>query len=86
GKPVEAFCAVLAPQLTAICAGGLPSPRGLTGEDLARRARGAGVPVRTFPTVTAAFEQARAECGAGDTLLVCGSFLTVAAVTGLLNG
>ena len=84
-KPVEAFSRVLAPQVKIIYAAGLPGPRGLTGEALAARLQACGRPTQTFSTVVEAYRAAQSACMEGDTILVCGSFLTVAAVLGLLD-
>lgn len=81
-KPVAEFCAVLAGVARSFYLGGLPGPRGLSGAELAKRA---GVSARVFETVGEAFRQARADIGVNDTIVACGSFLTVAAVEGLLD-
>jgi dihydrofolate synthase/folylpolyglutamate synthase len=85
-KPVEGFAQVLAPLAAKFHAGGLPPPRGLAGEQLAQRLSSAGVPTQAHPTVAAAFAAARAEARPGETVVACGSFLTVAAVAGQLDG
>jgi dihydrofolate synthase/folylpolyglutamate synthase len=85
-KPVEGFAQALAPLAARFHAGGLPPPRGLDGATLARRLEGWGVPTQAHETVAAAFAAARAEAGPGETIVACGSFLTVAAVAGQLDG
>jgi dihydrofolate synthase/folylpolyglutamate synthase len=85
-KPVEGFAQALAPLAARFHAGGLPPPRGLDGAQLARRVGGCGVPTQAHPTVAEAFAAARREAGAGETIVACGSFLTVAAVAELLDG
>jgi len=85
-KPVEGFAQALAPLAARFHAGGLPPPRGLDGARLAKRLAGAGVPTQAHATVAAAFAAARAEARPGETVVVCGSFLTVAAVAGQLDG
>ena len=85
-KPVEAFLDVLAPIARGIHAGGLPPPRGLAGEALARRVRSVAPRAKLYASVTEAFTGARAEAGQGEIVVVCGSFLTVAAVAELLHG
>lgn len=85
-KPVEQFCAVLASLTRKFYAGGLPPPRGLGGADLALLAGSSGREVEAFPTVEQAFRKAQADCMPDDHLVVCGSFLTVAAVLRHLNG
>lgn len=81
-KPAAGFCAALAPVVARFYPGGLPGPRGLTGVALAERA---GLELPAFETVTEAFTQARLDSGVNDTIVVCGSFLTVAAVAGELD-
>jgi dihydrofolate synthase/folylpolyglutamate synthase len=85
-KPLEGFVQALAPRATRLYLGGLPPPRGLAGAALRQRAGIAapGAPVRE--TVLDAFNQAREEAREGEMILVCGSFLTVAAVAELLDG
>jgi dihydrofolate synthase/folylpolyglutamate synthase len=84
-KPVEGFAAQLARLACAFYAGGLPPPRGLTGAALAKRLTGAPV-VSGFETVAQAYTRAKTETLAGETLVVCGSFQTVAAVSALIDG
>jgi dihydrofolate synthase/folylpolyglutamate synthase len=81
-KPVAEFCAELAKVVRSFHFGGLPGPRGLAGAELARRA---GLKGQVFKTVSEAFQRARADSGANDAIVVCGSFLTVAAIEGLLD-
>jgi dihydrofolate synthase / folylpolyglutamate synthase len=85
-KPVEGFAQALAPLAAKFHAGGLPPPRGLDGAQLARRMAGCGVPTQAHPSVAAAFAAAREEVRAGETIVACGSFLTVAAVAERLDG
>jgi dihydrofolate synthase / folylpolyglutamate synthase len=85
-KPVERYVDVLAPLLVKIHAAGLPGPRGLTGAALAERLTGCAVPFEVADTVAAALVQARAQRAPGETILVCGSFLTVGAVLEAQNG
>ena len=85
-KPVEEFARELAPLATRFYAGGLPSPRGIDAAALGVRLRRAGASVEVLPDVPTAFARARAERQPGETIVVCGSFLTVAAVTGMLDG
>lgn len=65
----------------------LPGPRGLSGEALADRLADAGITgdVRIHPTPAVAFSAAREAAGAGDRIIVFGSFLTVADVLALLQ-
>ena len=85
-KPVEGFAQALAPLAVAFHAGGLPPPRGLDGATLARRLGGSDVSAQAHETVAAAFAAARAQARPGETIVACGSFLTVAAVAGQLDG
>ncbi len=85
-KPVEGFAAVLAPLAVRLYAAGLPPPRGIAGSELARRLGTCGVPTQTFEAVAPAFAAARAAAGGRETVVVCGSFLTVAAAAEQLHG
>lgn len=85
-KPLEGFLQVLAPRAVAIHVGALPPPRGLAGDALARRVRAVAPQARLHASVQEAFGQARAEALEGEIVVVCGSFLTVAAVAELLDG
>ena len=84
-KPVEGFAAALAPLAAAFDVASLPPPRGLAAEALARRVAATGVPTRAHPDVAVAL---RAACSAAGTapVVVCGSFLTVAAAAEALRG
>jgi dihydrofolate synthase/folylpolyglutamate synthase len=83
-KPVEGFTAALAPLAASFDVASLPPPRGLPAAQLAVRVAAAGVPVRAHDSVAAALAAARAGAGAG--VVVCGSFLTVAAAVEALRG
>ena len=85
-KPVEGFAEALAPLAARFHAASLPPPRGLAAGRLAERIKGCGVPVEAHATVAEALSAARAGAGAGDTVVVCGSFLTVAAAAEHLRG
>jgi dihydrofolate synthase/folylpolyglutamate synthase len=85
-KPVEEFCAVVAPLAEKIHAGGLPPPRGLDAQRLLERVRRATSRAVGYATVAEAFRAAQAERRPGEVIVVCGSFLTVAAVAELLDG
>ena len=78
-KPVEAFCQALRPLARVAFAAGLPGPRGLAGETLARRAATAGLDARACADVAEALERARQARQPAESIVVCGSFLTVAA-------
>lgn len=79
-KPVEGVCALLAPLVQGAVFGGLPPPRGLDAAALRDRARQGGLDGEVAGTVAEAYALARARAGSGDRIVVCGSFLTVAAV------
>ncbi len=78
-KPVAAVCARLAEVASRFYCAGLPPPRGLAAEQLAEIARASGVPASAHANVDLALAAARADAGAKDRIVVCGSFLTVAA-------
>lgn len=78
-KPVAAVCKVLAAVVDAAWCAGLPPPRGLGGEPLARIAQQSGLIAHPAGTVRDAIAAARAAAEPGDRIVVCGSFLTVAA-------
>ena len=84
-KPVETFARMLAPLTKKFYAGGLPGPRGLDGAVLAGRLKNCGSAVEAHRDVAAAFRAAQTDRVEGDTILVCGSFLTVAAVMEMLG-
>ena len=83
-KPVEQVCAVLAPLLRGVVFGGLPPPRGLSASALQHRAAAAGLNGQAADGVADAYRLALSLAAADDRILVCGSFLTVAAVADLL--
>ncbi len=85
-KPVEGFAEALAPLAAKVHAAALPPPRGLGAATLAARLARAGVPVEAHDSVARALRAARAEAGDAGTVVVCGSFLTVAAATEQLRG
>lgn len=84
-KPVLDFLKILAPQVIKTYAASLPGPRGLAADDLVQRSRGAGVDAVGYADPVAALRAARAAAAEVDTILVCGSFLTVAAVMAVLK-
>jgi len=83
-KPVEGVCAVLAPVVQGAVFGGLPPPRGLDAAALRQRAAAAGLHGQLRDSVEKAYRAAQSLAGPDDRILVCGSFLTVAAVANLL--
>ena len=85
-KPFEGFLQALGAPAGRFYLGGLPPPRGLAGEALRRRAGAVAPGAPVFDTVEEAFRQARAESREGELIVACGSFLTVAAVAGCLDG
>lgn len=84
-KPVEAMCRALAPAIDEAFIAPLPPPRGLDAVALARTAAAAGLSVYTEDSVEAALTAARRHTRPGDRIVVCGSFLTVAAAATLLD-
>jgi dihydrofolate synthase/folylpolyglutamate synthase len=85
-KPVEAVCRVLAPVIDEAYIAPLPPPRGLDAGLLAAAARSAGLRrAQTVDSVATAMSAARSHTDAGDRIVVCGSFLTVAAAASLLD-
>ncbi len=84
-KPVEGVCRLLAPLMAGAFFGGLPGSRGLNDHELARRAAAGGLAGVAVGSIDAAFRRAQAAAGRDDRIVVCGSFLTVAAVARLLD-
>ncbi len=79
-KPVEKMAQTLAPFVAEALLAGLPGPRGLGAVELQKRC-GASLPqTRCFKTVEDAYTEAKVLAGSDRHILVCGSFLTVAAV------
>lgn len=83
-KPVESLCAALAPHLSRAYCAALPPPRGLPQDELCRRVRSVGIEARGFADVASALRAALNESNEEESVLVTGSFLTVAA--GLAHG
>ena len=84
-KPIEAIVAALAPVVASAVTCDLPGPRGLTAAALAERLAAAGLPAQAGGAPSAALAQALQQAAADQPILVCGSFLTVAAVLPLLT-
>ncbi len=84
-KPVEAVCAVLAPLVQGALFGSLPPPRGLDAATLQQRAASAGLNGQAMDGIADAYRMAQSLAGPDDRILVCGSFLTVAAVASLIS-
>lgn len=78
-KPVEAFCAAIAPCASRIYCVGLPPPRGLDAETLSRRVRAAGVEALACVDLRSALARALAAAEETGEVVITGSFLTVAA-------
>jgi len=78
-KDAGGMACALAGQIDAWYVAGLPGPRGREADALADRLRQAGLPVAgAWPRPAMAYNAAMDEAGAGDRLLVFGSFLCVA--------
>ncbi|MDE2149884.1 MAG: bifunctional tetrahydrofolate synthase/dihydrofolate synthase [Gammaproteobacteria bacterium] len=78
-KPVEAVASALAPQAACFYCVGLPPPRGLSAAALALRCAGADVPLQEFEHLDQALAAAERAAGRAGPVVICGSFLTVAA-------
>ncbi|MGB5180313.1 MAG: bifunctional tetrahydrofolate synthase/dihydrofolate synthase [Gammaproteobacteria bacterium] len=87
-KDVAAFAAILNPVVDDWYLASLPGERGLTAEQLQQSLCGnvRTAPVQLFQDVATAFSQARADAKAGDRVVVCGSFVTVAEALVWCNG
>jgi dihydrofolate synthase/folylpolyglutamate synthase len=83
-KPVEAVMAILSPCCQRICLVGLPGPRGLTAAALQQRAGPRGAGAELYADVASAFASVRGRLQPEDEIVICGSFLTVAAVAAAL--
>jgi dihydrofolate synthase/folylpolyglutamate synthase len=79
-KDVAAFCEALAPLVTDWYLATLPGERGLSAKHLQQAlcASDCHASARKFKDVATAFARARTDAGAGDRIVVCGSFVTVA--------
>jgi dihydrofolate synthase/folylpolyglutamate synthase len=82
-KPVAAVCSLLKPRVEQAFFGSLPPPRGLTDQRLRELASQGGMNGIAAGSIEQAFEQAWRAAGAEDIVLVCGSFLSVAAIAQL---
>lgn len=84
-KPVKAIASVLRPHVEQAWTLGLPPPRGLSAEALAGQLSAAGVPALAGTDPADALRCAlAAEPDPEQPVLVCGSFLTIAAIEALL--
>ena len=85
-KDIDAVLAAVAPHVAVWHIGALPgNTRALDVETLRARLAGAGAQVVVAPTVEQAFADALQETGAGERVLVFGSFFTVGAVLARLQ-
>lgn len=84
-KPVENVARLLAPLVAGASFVSLPPPRGLDAATLQQRAASAGLQGNAVPDMTDALRQAGTAAGAGQPVLICGSFLTVAMAIGVLE-
>ena len=78
-KPVEDFCRALAGHVDRALVCGLPGPRGLSAQDLYRRCQTLFTHCEMHDDIPAAVQHARSGLASDQSVLVCGSFLTVAA-------
>lgn len=85
-KPVEKVSKLLGPFVSTAFLAGLHGTRGMDAATLQRRAASAFQNAQGFNTVGEAFAVARAIARPEQHILVCGSFLTVAAVKEQLDG
>ena len=79
-KPIEAIGTALAPVLARIITCDLPSPRSLAAPVLAARFSAAGLSAQAGGAPKSALVLALQQAAADQPILVCGSFLTVAAL------
>ena len=78
-KDIEAIAGELDAEVAHWFVAGLDAPRGLDAESLAARMKACLAPLTCHADVASALAAARAAARPGDRILVCGSFLTVAA-------
>jgi dihydrofolate synthase/folylpolyglutamate synthase len=83
-KPLEAIAAALAPVVERAITCDLPSSRALAAPELAARLSAAGLPAEAAGAPSRALHRALQQARPDQTILVCGSFLTVAAVAPLI--
>ncbi|ROH85667.1 bifunctional tetrahydrofolate synthase/dihydrofolate synthase [Stagnimonas aquatica] len=83
-KPVERIAEILGPHLAQAWVFGLPPPRGLSASALSQRLNHAGLRATPCEDAASALAAARSQSAPGLPVLVCGSFLTIAALEGLL--
>ncbi|MGH8505828.1 MAG: bifunctional tetrahydrofolate synthase/dihydrofolate synthase [Stenotrophobium sp.] len=85
-KPAETYANSLADCVHVFYTAGLAGPRGQSGATLAARLHAAGLNGVACADVDAAYALARTDAHDGDVIVVAGSFLTVAAMAGKLDG
>lgn len=85
-KPAETYANSLADCVHVFYTAGLDGPRGQSGAALAARLHAAGLNAVACADVDTAYARARADAQDGDVIVVAGSFLTVAAMAGKLDG
>ncbi|MES2884475.1 MAG: bifunctional tetrahydrofolate synthase/dihydrofolate synthase [Pseudomonadota bacterium] len=83
-KPIAAIAAALAPVVEAVITCDLSGPRSLGAQALASRLQAAGLAAQAGGSPAAAFALALRQAAADQPILVCGSFLTVAAIAPLI--
>ena len=83
-KPVEQIATVLAPHLAHAWTCSLPPPRGLTDTVLQQRLHAIGISATACGSAEQAYAAAVLAAPSNSPILVCGSFLTVAAIQAVL--
>ncbi|MES2685048.1 MAG: bifunctional tetrahydrofolate synthase/dihydrofolate synthase [Pseudomonadota bacterium] len=83
-KPIAAIAAALAPVVERVITCDLSGPRSLGAAVLASRLQAAGLEAQAGGSPEAAFALALRQAAADQPILVCGSFLTVAAIAPLI--
>lgn len=83
-KPIEAIAKALVPVVDQAVTCDLPSSRALDAATLATRLAASGIPAQAGGTPAEAFALALRQAHPDQPILVCGSFLTVAAIAPLI--
>ncbi len=83
-KPVEAMARALQPQVQRAVTVHLPGPRAIPDDELAARLARCGIPSEPGGAACEALALALLRAEASQPILVCGSFLTVAAIAPLI--
>ena len=84
-KPIEAIAQALAPVVESVVTCDLSSPRAVSASVLCERFRAAGLRAQVGGDAPAALAVALRQAEADQPILVCGSFLTVAALAPLMT-